>query len=91
MADGQTPDAVRELRLIRQALTGLCAMAAVVVGVWFGGMVVRPPAPNWQELRDIQGELRQLREELARHRPAPPPPVVIPVNPPTGGAATKGK
>jgi hypothetical protein len=91
MANGQPSDIARELRLIRNALLGLFGVAAVWAGLRFSEALIRPPAPNWQELRDIQGELRQLREELARHRPAQPAPVVIPVRPPAGAGAAKDK
>ncbi len=90
MADRQPTDLARELRLIRLALFGLLAVAAVWTGMRLSEAVVRPPAPNWQELRDIQSELRQVREELARHRPAQPPPV-IPVPPLAGGGDAKVK
>ena len=92
MAEVQSPEVARELRMIRLSLFGLLCVGAVWVGLRISETIIRPPAPNWQELRDIQGELRQLREELVRQRAASqPPPVVIPVNPKADGGAVKGK
>ena len=83
MADTPPPpsEIVRELRMIRQALFGIALIAALWTGPRIGEFLVRPAGPNNAELRDIQAELRLMREELARPRPLPCQQVVIPAKP----------
>lgn len=71
---------VRELRRIRLTLFAGVCVAAGFFGLRITDAVIRPPAPNWQELYGIQTELRMLREELSRQRLANPlPPFIQPV------------
>lgn len=74
MTDELASAVARELRLLRQTLLGVgCGVAIALVSFQVSNSVTQSSASNSQllngrQLQGIQGELRQLREDLARHR-----------------------
>ena len=91
MPANQETDVLRELRLLRSVLFVLLVLGFCALCIQITKMVFPGPAPNWRELDGIRDEVRQLREEIRLHRPAPPPPVAIPVVPPVGKGGAPGQ